>query len=186
MSTENSKETKTSGLSPTRFVVLIAGFLALVSIVVEATKQPTSVHLIPIEKRVRDQNWVFRDIQKGTWKLSAHRGKVVVINFWATWCGPCIEETPVLVKVANKYKRYGVDFVGPSMDDGGLDRVQSFISSHHVPYPVVWGYDVKSLSLGIPIPTTLLYDREGNLAAKTVGPLETKELTDALESLIAE
>ena len=96
-------------------------------------------------------------------RLSDYRGRVVLLNFWATWCGPCQIEIPWLVEFENKYRAEGFTVLGVSMDEDGWKAVKPFIAAKKVNYPVVLGdEEVNQLYGGIEsLPTTLLIGRDG-------------------------
>jgi cytochrome c biogenesis protein CcmG/thiol:disulfide interchange protein DsbE len=111
-----------------------------------------------------------------TIKLSDYRGKVLVIDFWATWCPPCQAETPELVKVAREDGPKGVEVVGLHIDDRGRsspEKIRGFISQYQIPYTVGMATDdVFVAYLGREddtIPQTLVYNRDGKLIAHFVG-----------------
>lgn len=121
------------------------------------------------------------------WKLSDYKGKVVVVNLWATWCPPCVAETPALVRIANELEPKGLAMVGVTMDDhADMDKVRAFRREYKMTYPIAVGTDEPSYSLGIPLPTTMVYDRSGKLAAREVGMIDEKAFRKLLESLLAE
>lgn len=103
-------------------------------------------------------------------QLSSYRGKVVLLDFWATWCDPCREETPRLVELQQKYAGRGLQIIGVSMDDTP-DPVRGFYQQFHMNYPVVMGNakigELYGGILGLPIAFVL--DREGRIAAKHIG-----------------
>jgi cytochrome c biogenesis protein CcmG/thiol:disulfide interchange protein DsbE len=104
-----------------------------------------------------------KDANGHTVKLSDYRGRVVLLNFWATWCGPCQIEIPWFVEFENKYRAEGFTVLGVSMDEDGWKAIKPFLAARNVNYPVVLGNeDVNQLYGGIEsLPTTLLIGRDG-------------------------
>ena len=118
--------------------------------------------------------------------LSEFRGKVVVLNFWATWCPPCVEETPSLVQMQQRMKDKGVEVLAISLDvDEGAYR--KFLKDYRVDLLTVRDADEKSNSLygTFKFPETYIIDRNGVLRRKFVGPVDwnTPEITDYLGKL---
>ena len=127
------------------------------------------------------------DLEGAPWRLSDHRGKVVLVNFWATWCTPCRRETPDLVKVAQQYGPRGVAFVGVSMDDQPKNAAPAFVSHYGIPYPVLVPDSGFTLGNAIEaLPTTLLVDRNGRLAKAYTGAVTAERLRSDLDRLLAE
>jgi cytochrome c biogenesis protein CcmG/thiol:disulfide interchange protein DsbE len=81
-------------------------------------------------------NFTMTDLQGLPWSLSAHRGRVVLVNFWATWCPPCREEIPGFVRLAKRAR--DLDIAGIAMDDGDSAGVRQFVKAAGVPYPVLF------------------------------------------------
>ena len=113
-------------------------------------------------------------VQDSDRKVALHdfKGQVVVLNFWATWCAPCIEETPSLVEMAQKVRDKGVTVVGVSIDVDG-NAYHSFIKQHGVDFLTVRDPDQKAPSLygTTGWPETFIIDRQGVLRRKFVGPV---------------
>ncbi|MCC6859467.1 MAG: TlpA family protein disulfide reductase [Bryobacterales bacterium] len=126
------------------------------------------------------------DLSGRTWKLSDRRGKVVLINFWATWCAPCRYETPSLVNLANEYRSKGLEVAGISLDDEDHDAVRDFARRYKVSYPVLLPGDSGVGSEIESLPTTLLLDRKGRLAKTYLGMLHEPEVRRDVERLLAE
>lgn len=128
-------------------------------------------------------------ISGGTFELAAHQGRVVLVNFWASWCAPCVTESPMLNAVYQRMKGRGVDFVGVDIKDE-RQAAQSFITDKHMTYPMVYDEPAKTaLQLGIPIgglPITVLIDRAGRVAAVYVGQVYRPDIQTALGKLAAE
>jgi len=116
-------------------------------------------------------DFVLSDSKGTSVRLSDYRGKVVLLNFWATWCGPCNIEIPWFIDFQKEYGGRGLAVVGVSVDDGGWNVVKPFVNAKRINYPVLLGSDqVKRLYGDIEsIPTTLLIDREGKIAAMHAG-----------------
>ncbi len=105
-----------------------------------------------------------------TYKLSDLRGKVVMINFWATWCGPCAKEMPHLVKMYEKYKQGGFEILAISVDSK-QDRykVPLFAEKHSLTFPVLYDEGVSELYSVVGYPTNIFIDRQGNVRFKQFG-----------------
>ncbi|HEV3512317.1 MAG TPA: TlpA disulfide reductase family protein [Candidatus Sulfotelmatobacter sp.] len=102
--------------------------------------------------------------------LSAYQGKVVLLDFWATWCYPCREEIPHFVEFQQKYGERGLQVMGVSMDDSP-EPVPAFYQQYHMNYPVVMGNAKIGEAYGglLGLPITFLLDREGRITAKHIG-----------------
>jgi len=106
-----------------------------------------------------------------TVKLADYKGKVVLLNFWATWCGPCKIEIPWFIEFEQTHKDKGFAVLGVSMDEDGWDVVKPYLASHKINYRVLLGDDsVATLYGGVDsLPTTFILDKEGRIASIHVG-----------------
>ncbi|MDT8334144.1 MAG: TlpA disulfide reductase family protein [Desulfurivibrionaceae bacterium] len=113
-------------------------------------------------------------------------GKVLLVNFWATWCPPCRKEIPALIKIHDKYKDQGFSVIGISMDEGGRRVVGKFVEKLGVNYPVFIGNAKLGRGFGgvMGIPVTFLVDREGNLVQRLDGYISEKVLDKQLYLLL--
>ena len=115
-------------------------------------------------------------IDGGALKLSEYRGKVLVLDFWATWCGPCRQEIPQLVRISKQNRERGVEIVGLHIDDRGRstpEEIRRFIQQYSINYPIgMASDDMFTAYLGTQedtIPQTLVFDRKGRLVKHFVG-----------------
>ena len=118
-------------------------------------------------------------------RLSSYKGKVVLLDFWATWCVPCRAEIPEFIALKNKYGAQGFEVIGISMDDGP-DPVRAFYKELKMNYPVVMG-DAKTGELygGIlGLPVCFIIDRNGRIVRKHVGPVDARVLEEEIQPLL--
>ncbi len=118
--------------------------------------------------------------------LRDYRGKVVLLDFWATWCGPCRIEIPGFVQLQNKYGSQGFAIIGVSMDDGPAP-VRKFYQAFHMNYPVVMGTNKLGELYGgiLGLPTSFLIGRDGRIYAKHVGLTDVSVFNSEIKELLA-
>lgn len=120
-------------------------------------------------------------------RLADAKGRVVLVNFWATWCAPCREEIPDFNDLYAAYREQGLDIVAISMDDEGEEVVRPFVQENGMRYPVAIGSDEVAEAFGgvVGFPTTFLIDREGKVVDSWVGAIPRRILEEKLQALIA-
>lgn len=106
-----------------------------------------------------------------TVRLSSFKDKVIILNFWATWCGPCRQEIPGFVDLYKKYNEKGLEIIGVSVDQNGWDAVTPFVKNYQINYPIfMFNMQVIKDYGGIRgIPTTFIINRDGGIVEKIVG-----------------
>jgi thiol-disulfide isomerase/thioredoxin len=147
--------------------------------------------LIPVKERKPAEDFTGNLLNGGTFKLSQDAGKVTVINFWGTWCGPCTVETPQFGLVYDAYRSKGVGFVGIDVKEAKRSVPRAFIKNNKIHYPIV--YDElgdTALRLGnVPtqaMPFTIVLDSEHRVAAVYLLRLAANDLEPVLNKLLAE
>lgn len=129
-----------------------------------------------------------RDAQSNPASLDQYKGKIVVLNFWATWCGPCADEMSWLVAIEKQYGDRGVVVIGVSLDDSKSQRkVPKFIQKKKINFPVWLGgttEDLKRFGLGEGLPATAFINREGRIEGRVLGMLRKRDLRHRVEWLL--
>jgi len=129
-----------------------------------------------------------KDLDGKTVSLSDMKGKVVFLNFWATWCPPCREEIPDFVEFYDQNRSRGIEIVGLSVDRLSSDDLQSFVRKNKMSYPVAFATKriLEAYEPGPYIPTTIVIDKQGRIRDKQVGGLNKETLTDWFQKLSSE
>jgi peroxiredoxin len=121
-----------------------------------------------------------------TMKLSDLRGKAVLLNFWATWCGPCKVEMPWFVDFQNQYRAQGLQIVGVAMDDASKEDIGKFAKDMGVNYPILIGKEaVGDQYGGVPaLPETFVISRDGKIVDKIIGLKGKAEIEDSIKKAL--
>jgi cytochrome c biogenesis protein CcmG, thiol:disulfide interchange protein DsbE len=165
----------------TAFVLVIAvlpGLLELRSqsghLTAPGMRQPMAAFSVP-------------QLDGSTWRLADHRGRVVLVNFWATWCGPCREELPGLARLARMHPPTDLAVLGISLDHTDPQTVRDFAAHYNLGYPIVHAdpmWQIDQIPSGIP--ATILLDREGRIAKTYSGAIREKDFQADIAQLLAE
>ncbi|MBC8389595.1 MAG: TlpA family protein disulfide reductase [Actinobacteria bacterium] len=125
-------------------------------------------------------DFTLMDLDGNEISLSDFNGKILILNFWATWCPPCREEIPNFVEVYNEYESKDVQFIGVSNED--ISTLKSFVEDYDISYPILiddanimgkWGISA--------IPTTFVFDKNGQIIFKNVGMMTGEQLKNIIE-----
>ena len=165
-------------MSLTSYYLPVSFLLAISLVGSGCSPAPTVKAAMKADKdRKTAPDFSLKDSNGATAKLSDYKGKVVLLDFWATWCGPCKIEIPWFMEFEQTLKDRGFAVVGVSMDEDGWDAVKPYIQARKINYRILLGNDmVGQLYGGVDsLPTTFLIDRSGRIAATHVGLESTKE-----------
>jgi len=128
-------------------------------------------------------NFTLMDLDGNEISLSDFNGKILILNFWATWCPPCREEIPNFVEVYNEYESKDVQFIGVSNED--ISTLISFVEDYNISYPILIDnanvmekWEIRA------IPTTFVFDREGHIIFKNVGMMTREQLENIIEDAL--
>jgi len=127
--------------------------------------------------------WQLKDLDGRTVTSDQFKHKVVVLDFWATWCGPCRSEIPGYVALQRKYAAAGLAIVGVSVDQADPGVVRKFVAEEKIDYPIVLADDQITSAFGgvEAIPTTVVIDRNGVIRYRKVGSMPTAEFEEILK-----
>lgn len=137
--------------------------------------------------RAMAADFTLKDENGASVKLSDYRGKVVLLNFWATWCGPCGIEVPWFTEFEQHYKSQGFAVLGVSMDEDGWSAIKPYVAEHKVNYRVLLGNDTMAQLYGglDSLPTSFLIDKEGRVAYPPhIGLISKNEYVNEIQCLL--
>jgi peroxiredoxin len=156
-----------------KFFLLIATFLFLTpQAFSEESDLFSKVGIQSISDKKKTPDFCLDGLNGGKVRLNALKGKIVFLNFWATWCGPCKEEMPSMEALYQHYKERDFLFLTISVDYGGPEPVRKFIEKHRYRFPVL--LDPEGITLDLfeisEIPATLIIDNKGKMMGRVIGP----------------
>jgi peroxiredoxin len=165
-------------------LVIIA--VAALAFLFSCSSSTTAGAVRPVKERKPAPDFTLKDASGASVKLSDYRGKVVLLNFWATWCGPCKMEIPWFIEFQQQFKDQGFTVLGVAMDDDGWQSVKPYVAERKVNYRVLLGDDAVSTRYGgvDSLPTTFVIDKEGRIASAHVGLIGKNEYLGEIQTLL--
>jgi thiol-disulfide isomerase/thioredoxin len=173
----------------------LTGIVAFALFANRATRIPVTraVNTHQENKATASPEFTLKDVEDHDVSLSQFKGKVVLVNFWATWCGPCRIEIPWLIDLQNKYAARGFTVLGVAMDEKGKSAVAPFVLTERfkvggtpqpMNYPIVLGNDAAADKFGglVGFPTSVLISKDGHVVKRVGGLLSYDEIEKAIQS----
>ena len=166
--------------------------LALLTMVVPSPWKTRATHApggaaCPTDAKTANLNFTLKDMTGKNVRLADYQGKVILLDFWATWCGPCKYEIPSFVQLQEQYGKNGLQVIGVSVDDT-VDKLQPFAKEYKMNYPVLQGLghnDIQDAYGPIwALPISVLISRDGKICSKHTGLPPSKSASDPLEKAV--
>jgi thiol-disulfide isomerase/thioredoxin len=165
----------------------VAGAAAVLAILSTVRLSTWGPPVQPAAERRNMPAFTFPTLAGVPWSLSEQRGRIVLVNFWATWCAPCREETPDLVRLYERYRQRGVEFAGVAADEDPVSVVPEFLDDFQVTWPILIPPAESALAQAVEVlPTTFLVDAEGRIARTWTGIAREGDVARAIDALLTE
>src|ERR1700690_415638 len=173
------------GRNPFALVVVALAVAGMLYFGFHAARRPTP-RTPAITKASVAPDFTLESLDGKSVRLSDLRGKAVLLNFWATWCGPCKIETPWFVELQNQYGREGLQVIGVAMDDSSKDDIAKFAKEMGMNYPVLLGKEAVGEAYGgVPaLPETFFIGRDGKIVDKIIGLKGKGEIEDSIKKAL--
>ncbi|HEV1993046.1 MAG TPA: TlpA disulfide reductase family protein [Candidatus Acidoferrum sp.] len=186
-------------MKKTSFLVIAVALLVAVTLVVQRTRRISAAPRLAAsgaaasaEAKEDAPNFTVKDLNGASVSMTDYKGKVVLINFWATWCEPCRVDIPWLIGFQNKYAARGFTVLGMAMDDGGVKDVDPFVRDERfdvdgqklpMNYPILIGNDDVGDKFGglLGLPTSVLISRDGKKIKTFIGLVDHEKFVKAIE-----
>jgi len=164
--------------------------LALVPVLVVLACLPSpggDSGLVPADERTAAPVFALTDSGGRAIRLADYKGRVVLLDFWATWCTGCKVEIPWYMQFQKQYARRGLASIGVAMDEKGWETVRPYLKKKPINYPIVAGDDAFAKAYGVEsLPVTLLIDRQGRVAETHAGMVERSAWEHDIQALLKE
>ncbi|MFI5115848.1 MAG: TlpA family protein disulfide reductase [Terriglobales bacterium] len=171
------------------FVILVGAIIGMLAAgkYLDRTRKYGPLRMVGDVKGVQAPDFDLPTLDGGRVKLSAFRGKAVLLNFWATWCPPCKIEMPWFVEMQKQYGKDGLVVLGVAMDDTAAPKIAEFAHEMGVNYQVLLGTDQVSDDYGNVqyLPTTFYVDRNGVIVDKAAGLFSRDEIENDIKKILA-
>jgi len=176
-----------SGRNPLVLVVVAVVVAGMLYFGFHMARRPESDAPSVLGKTTPAPDFTLESLDGKSIKLSDFRGKAVLLNFWATWCGPCKIETPWLVQLQSEYGSQGLQVVGVAMDDSGKDEIAKFAKEMGVNYPVLLGKEAVGDEYGgVPaLPESFFISRDGKIVDKIIGLRGKADIEDSIRKALS-
>lgn len=169
-------------------VSLIVTIALIVVSLVQDDSSLESVKMSSIGEGIPAPDFTFPGLDGKNTSLSDYKGKVVLVNIWATWCPPCVEEMPSMQKLYNEFNGKNFEILAVSIDAAGVDAVAPFMKKHKLSFPALMDPKgtIKSMYRVTGIPESFIIDKQGILVGKIIGPRDwaTQEIFGFFQDLI--
>lgn len=167
-----------------KFIILY--FLSALFTIGSVSDLPAQTKKVPVKASAKPlPDLSLSTVTGGKWNLHEQRGRVVLLNFWATWCAPCRTEVPYLVRLYSKYKGNGLEVVGIAIDSENKEQINGFIKEFKVNYPVLLAVSGSALSQQKAVPMSLLIDEKGVLVKKYIGAIKESVFEKDIKVLLS-
>jgi peroxiredoxin len=169
-------------------VSLIVTIALIVVSLVQDDSYLESLKMSSIKEGIPAPDFTFPGLDGKNTSLSDYKGKVVLVNIWATWCPPCVDEMPSMQKLYNEFNGKNFEILAVSIDAAGVDDVDPFMKKHKLSFPALMDPKgtIKSMYGVTGIPESFIIDKQGVLAGKIIGPRDwaTQEVFGFFQDLI--
>ncbi len=174
-------------MSSTKYIAALSLMaIGLISCAPQSKADEADAAVRPVKDRKTAPDFKLKDTDGISVSLADYKGKTILLNFWATWCGPCKVEIPWFVEFENKYKDKGFAVLGVAMDEEGWEVIKPYIAEKKVYYRSLAGDDATAQLYGgvDSLPTTFLVDKNGMIAGVHVGLVSKSEYEKDIQTLL--